>query len=202
MPYNSLKALLAICGFMLLFSLGQAQDLELLEFNQKRIKTSNRAMYVLGGWAVGNIALGGIQRSRLSGEQKYFHEMNLFWNLVNLGIAGAALYGNSQVDPGALSLFESLKEQDKLEKILWFNVALNGSYILGGAWLKERAKSATNRPERLKGYGNSLMLQGGFLLVYDLVHVLVQQSQSSDKVEAFLSQVQFSGTGISLRFIF
>ena len=146
MPDNSFKALLAICGFMLLFSLGHAQELELIEFNQQRIKTSNRAMYVLGGWAVGNIALGGIQRSRLSGEQKYFHEMNLFWNLVNLGIAGAALHGNSQVDPASLSLFESLKEQDKLEKILWFNVALNGSYMLGGAWLKERAKSATNRP--------------------------------------------------------
>ncbi|MDW3648154.1 MAG: hypothetical protein R8P61_13890 [Bacteroidia bacterium] len=202
MSNNSLKAFLAICGFMLLFSLGQAQNPELSEFNQKRLTTSNRAMYVLGGWAVGNIALGGIQRSRLSGEQKYFHEMNLFWNLVNLGIAGAALYGNAQLDPSSLSLFESLHEQDKLEKILWFNVALNGSYILGGAWLKERSKSATNRPERLKGYGNSLMLQGGFLLVYDLVHVLIQQSQSSDKIEAFLSQVQFSGTGISLRFIF
>lgn len=159
-------------------------------------------MYILGGWAIGNIALGGIQRSRTLGEKRYFHEMNVFWNLVNLGIAGAALYANAQTDPAALGLWESLNEQQRLEKILWFNVALNGSYILGGAWLKERSKTSGKNPERLQGYGNSLILQGSFLFAYDLVHVLIQQAQSAEKIQSFLSQVQFTGNSLAFRFIF
>lgn len=188
--------------FFLMLNFCWAQQEDLTAFNQKRIHTSTRAMYILGGWAVGNIALSGIQRSRLSGEKRYFHEMNVFWNIVNLGIAGAALYGNSKSDPAALTLWESIQEQEKLEKILWFNVALNGSYILGGAWLRERAKTSSRNPERLSGYGKSLILQGSFLLVYDLVHVLIQQNQSAGKLENFLSHVQFSGNGLGLHFIF
>ena len=182
--------------------LANAQDDALKVFNQQRIQTTNKAMYVLGGWAIGNIALGAVQRSRLEGQQKYFHEMNLFWNLVNLGIAGVALYGNLNNDPASLGLYESLKEQQNLEKILWFNVALNTSYMLGGVWLKERAKNSSNNPARLKGYGNSLILQGAFLFVFDIGHVLIQQSQSSGKIQHLLSHVQYTGNGISLAFIF
>lgn len=188
--------------FFLFLNSAWGQQKDLLVFNQERIQTSTKAMYILGGWAIGNIAVSGIQRSRLSGENRYFHEMNVFWNVVNLGIAGAALYGNANSDPAALGLFESLQEQQKLEKILWFNVALNGSYILGGAWMMERSKSSSKNPERLRGYGKSLVLQGSFLLVYDLVHVLIQQNQSSGKIEQLLGHVQFSGNGIGLQFIF
>jgi len=193
---------LIIPFFLLCFSDAWSQQEALSAFNKKRLQTSTRAMYILGGWAIGNIALGRIQRSRSLGEKRYFHEMNVFWNVVNLGIAGAALYGNAHTDPASLGLWESLNEQQRLEKILWFNVALNGSYILGGAWLKERSKSSSKNPERLKGYGNSLMLQGSFLLVYDLIHVLIQQSQSSEKINEFLGHVQFTGNGMAFRFIF
>lgn len=190
------------CLFLLCFSYGMSQQEALSSFNQKRLQTSTRAMYILGGWAIGNIAIGGIRRSRTLGEKRYFHEMNVFWNLVNLGIAGAALYGNAKADPAAMGLWESLNEQQRLEKILWFNVALNGSYILGGAWLKERAKTSGKNPERLRGYGNSLILQGSFLFVYDLVHVFIQQAQSAEKIQTFLSHVQFTGNSLALRFIF
>ncbi|MEM6806142.1 MAG: hypothetical protein AAF696_32390 [Bacteroidota bacterium] len=202
MNYQQSRLIFFFSCFFCVPFLVNAQDDSLTAFNTQRIQTSNKAMYVLGGWAIGNIALGAVQRSRLEGQQRYFHEMNLFWNLVNLGIAGAALYGNMKSDPAALGLYESLKEQKNLEKILWFNVALNTSYMVGGAWLKERAKNATNNPDRLRGYGNSLILQGAFLFVFDIGHVLIQQSQSSDKIQQLLSHVHFRGNGISLAFIF
>jgi len=179
-----------------------SQQEGLQAFNQQRIENSNHAMYVLGGWAISNIAISGIQRSRHLGEKRYFHEMNVFWNLVNLGIAGAALYGNAKADPSSLGLFESIQEQQRLEKILWFNVALNGSYMLGGFWMREKAKNSLKNPQRLTGYGNSLILQGSFLLVYDLVHVLIQQSHSLDSLEQLLTFVQVSSEGFAFRFIF
>lgn len=202
MNYQQARLFLLVSCFFCAPFMVNAQNDNLEAFNTQRIQTSNKAMYVLGGWAIGNIALGAVQRSRLDGQQKYFHEMNFFWNLVNLGIAGAALYGNIKNDPAALGLYESLKEQQNLEKILWFNVALNTSYMVAGVWLKERAKNNGNNPDRLKGYGNSLILQGAFLFAFDIGHVLIQQSQSSDKIQQLLSQLHFTGNGISLAFIF
>jgi hypothetical protein len=51
-------------------------------------------MYVLGGWAVVNNSSGAIGWANSNSSAKYLHQMNLFWNTVNPGIAGFVLYNN------------------------------------------------------------------------------------------------------------
>jgi hypothetical protein len=55
------------------------------------------------------------------------------------------------------------------EKTLLINSALDVGYIGTGFLLKYFSTKASQRNDLLKGYGNSLILQGGFLLVFDLV---------------------------------
>ncbi|MEM6344480.1 MAG: hypothetical protein AAF927_11395 [Bacteroidota bacterium] len=179
-----------------------AQDQTLLELNTNRLQLNKTNMYVLGAWAVGNIAVSGVLRSRTTGSTRYFHEMNVFWNVVNLGLAAGGLYGTYTTDPAMLSLWESYQAQQKLEKILLFNLALNFSYMTAGGFLIERAKNTSNRPERLKGYGQSLLLQGGFLLLFDTAQYLLHHNQAQPKLEHLLSHVQVGPQGIGLHWVF
>ena len=153
-------------------------------------------MYILGGWAVANIAGGAILRSQTAGTTRYFHEMNVFWNVVNLGLAGAGLYGSFRTDPASLTAWQSFQEQQSIEKILLFNAALDLAYMAGGAYMIERSRRVENKPERIKGYGQSLILQGGFLLLFDATLYLIHQRSASPLLQDLLSQVQVSGNGI------
>ena len=47
------------------------------------------------------------------------------------------------------------------------NAGLDLAYIGTGAWLTQKSKTTTKKPERLEGFGNSLLMQGGFLLLFD-----------------------------------
>lgn len=66
-----------------------AQEIpELTAFNQTRINYNESGMIILGSWAVGNMIWGGIGASNSTGQTKAFHQMNIYWNSVNLIIAG------------------------------------------------------------------------------------------------------------------
>ena len=65
-----------------------------VEYYGKSLDMNNIGMAVLGGWALANISIGAYGWSQQSGQESYFHQMNLFWNTVNLTIAGFALYSN------------------------------------------------------------------------------------------------------------
>lgn len=152
-----------------------AQDsLSLEKFNRERIQTTKTAMIVLGGWSVANITTGLIAMEQTSGEAKYFHQMNAIWNVVNLGIATAGYLGNRKLNPGNYNMQGSIKEQNKIEKIYLVNGALDVAYILGGLYAREYGKNQTGKEQdRWKGYGSSIMLQGGFLLLYDAVNLTI-----------------------------
>lgn len=88
-------------------------------------------MVVLGGWSVANITTGLIAMGQTSGEARYFHQMNAIWNVVNLGIATAGYLGNRRLDPAGYNWQQSIREQNKIEKIYLVNGALDLAYILG-----------------------------------------------------------------------
>ncbi|MDX2284229.1 MAG: hypothetical protein NW241_08705 [Bacteroidia bacterium] len=167
-----------------------AQDSLLYRLNDQRIRANRTHMYVLGGWALGNIAAGSVLRARSTGSARYFHEMNAVWNVVNLGLAAGGLYGSYTSDPAAYGAWDTYQEQQKLEKILLFNLALNFTYMTAGAWMQERAKTASRNPERLKGYGQSLVLQGGFLLLFDTAQYLRHHSLAAPGLEQLFQHLQ------------
>ncbi|MCS6808894.1 MAG: hypothetical protein NZ661_08785 [Candidatus Kapabacteria bacterium] len=142
--------------------------------NISRITINKAAMITLGAWAVGNIALNGallaFQHPPASAERPaayHFQQMNVFWNVVNLGLACAGLYGAYTETPTGSSLFETLSRQSSIENILLFNAGLDIAYIAAGGWMIEHSKNTTSQHSLWKGYGYSLILQGAFLLVFD-----------------------------------
>lgn len=155
-------------------------------------------MLVLGSWATANIVMSPILANSASGSDKYFHQMNGYWNGVNLLIAGIGYYTASKSDPNGLSMSQSLKEQQKLEKTLLFNAGLDLAYIAGCFYLQERAKNATCNTNQLQGFGESLVLQGGFLFALDVVFYLVQKKHGS-KLFPLIDNLAIHPTGFSFR---
>src|SRR5690554_4936769 len=114
-------------------------------------------MVVLSSWAAANITTGAIGWTVTKGETMYFHQMNVFWNIVNLGIAVPGLFKNNkeqQISNGRL-----IKQQYSTEQIYLINNGLNVLYIGSGALLKTIAETYPKNQTRFKGYGNALLLQ-------------------------------------------
>ncbi|MDQ1085788.1 hypothetical protein [Siphonobacter sp. SORGH_AS_1065] len=140
------------------------------EFDQNRIALTRKGLYVLGGWAVGNLAYSGSKLAQSSGEAKAFHQMNMGWGAVNLLLAGIGTLTSS---PRPRTPYEVLQQQEKFEKIFLVNTALDVAYVAGGAYLNEKGKNQENA--RNQGFGKSVMLQGAFLFAFDGLMYLVHR---------------------------
>ncbi len=123
-------------------------------------------MLVLGGWGAVNIVGGAIGTRTHNPEARYFHQMNVIWGSTNLLIAGLGYLSATKENTSGLSLSTVLAKQHKMEKTFLLNAGLDLAYITTGLYLSERSRRNAD-PSKLKGYGNSTMLQGGFLLLFD-----------------------------------
>ncbi len=150
-----------------------SQTTDLDQFNHNRNQINKYAMITLGSWAVGNMAINGALYGSGEKDRKYCYQMNIAWNTINLAIAGFGLYGALNPDT-TLTLFESIQQQSNIEKILLFNAGLDVGYIMTGFYLMEKSKNSAKHEHRLKGYGKSLVLQGGFLFLFDLTVYFIQ----------------------------
>jgi hypothetical protein len=165
----SFTASSALVAALLLLSLTVSAQDSFPDFYTHNIKINNTGMYILGSWAVLNMATGAYGWSKYSGDRMYFNQMNLFWNVVNISIAGFAIYNNYTGDTGGLSQQELMEKVIKTENILLINAGLDIGYIGSGFLLRHLSGKSEKRADLLRGYGSSLILQGGFLLVFDLV---------------------------------
>ena len=130
------------------------------------------AMKILGGWSAINLVSSPFLKTTETESWHHFHQMNFNWNLVNAGIAGLGYVGIQKRKEKYWSLSSIEKERKKLRKSLAVNMGLDVCYMLAGAILKNRAeKMSSDDQTRNISFGNSLMLQGGFLLVFDGVFV-------------------------------
>jgi len=179
MKTTSVKSIILFSILIMISCYTFAQD-DYTEFFKRSIMTNSTGMAVLGGWAIGNITLGAYGWAQYSGQQKYFNQMNLFWNTVNLSIAGFALYKNYHTDASLFDAQEILARHLQTEKILLINSALDIGYIGTGFLLRHLSTRSDQRSELLNGYGNSLILQGGFLFVFDLCLYGILRNQRLD----------------------
>jgi len=165
-----------LIGVFLLFGLQMAKGQDITssaEWGRDFSDLQQNGMLVLGSWAAGNFAVSGYQMTRTKGTTYYFHQMNVFWNTVNMAIAVGGYLGANQL--GDLSALELYDEYNNFSKILLFNTGLDVAYVMTGLYLRERSGNVQKHSRRLKGYGNSLLLQGGFLFAFDLVLVLINE---------------------------
>ncbi len=192
-----MKLSLTFIFAMLFISTAYAQDI--LEINKDRQKLSRECMTFLTSWAAVNIA-GGSAAYYLAKDRewKYFHEMNVFWNTVNLGlgISGLLMERKSRTD---LNMEQSLKAQKRVERIFLVNSGIDLIYI--GSGLAMRQMQNAKNPERMRGYGNALILQGSFLLVFDGVEYFLHRSNGYRYKTSKLS-FNFNGNSVALSYNF
>jgi hypothetical protein len=155
------------------------------DFNDSVARSRNSitrtAMITLGSWAVANIASGFIIAGTTQGQAKYAWRMNGYWNFINLGLAGMGYLNAMRAAAKKYSFADNFEAQHALEKIYVFNFGLDLAYIAGGFYLRERGRSATDpaSADQLKGYGTSIVAQGGFLLLMDGVMILLHKKNTA-----------------------
>ena len=168
-----------------------SQNLMLSNFNQERLDLNRKGLTVLGSWAGANLITNGILLVNASGSDKYFYQMNVYWNIVNGALAGLGVLQAKKMQNG-LSPFQTLEEQSNTEKTFLVNTGLDVAYVMTGVYLLEKSTNAIDSQDRLKGYGQSVILQGGFLLLFDGIMYGVHRSHLK-KGKAIFENLTFTG---------
>lgn len=166
-----------------------------------RIRLVRNNMHVRAAWAGANIVQGAISSSNTTGPEHHMHQMNAYWNTANLAVAGIGLLRVRQQLKRNYDRELNLKEQYRLEKILLLSAGLDLGYIATGLYLKERGMRKEN--DQTQGYGTSLVLQGAFLLVLDVIQY-GQHRRNTRWLEKTREQLQVGttphGLGLTYRF--
>ena len=146
-----------------------------LSFHKEFYKTQQNSLLLLSSWSVGNLALSPflgnnfkVFRNNFVGDvssNDYFHQMNFNWNLLNAGIAGMSHYLVYKDQRKPWNIQELTLKKKKAEKSIKINMALDVAYMISGLLIKQFDKNLSIN----QGYGNSLILQGGYLLIYDAI---------------------------------
>jgi len=170
----------------------QAQR-ELPQFNKERLRINQTGFLVLNAWSVANLATGLIAQSSAGGEAKYFHRMNAIWGGVNLLIALPA-YINARKSKTDLTLEASARGQAAIEKTFILNAGLDIAYLAGSTWFLEKATTSAN-PDKYRGYGKSILMQGAFLLLFDAV-MFTTHNRHGKKLYKALNGLQLAPNNI------
>jgi hypothetical protein len=143
----------------------------------KHNRINRSGMLVLGGWAIANMTQGAIGNFKYTDERKYFSQMNLMWNVVNVGIASYAIYQINSMDIASLSPEQMAQKFTQSQNLYLINSGLDILYMAGGLFMINASKKSVKNEFMLKGYGQSVILQGGFLLAFDLAMFFIQNKQ-------------------------
>jgi hypothetical protein len=171
----------------------------LVQFNKERIQLDKRLMVGLGSWASTNFIVSGIGWATVpSGEAHYFHQMNVMWNTVNIGLAVPG-YLKAKKANSALTFAETIRTQHQTEKIFLINSGLDIGYMAGGLLLRSEAKTNISKQDQFNGYGNSMLMQGGFLFVFDLTAYILHNGHSKKSLDKMMNSVEMSSSGLGLQ---
>lgn len=195
-----------VLGVLLLAATAaRSQSFELDKFTEKAHKTTQTGMLVLSSWAVANIGTGFIAAGQTSGSDKYMHQMNAYFNIVNLAIAQAGYWGSRKRMKTKQSFSQAVKQQNSEEKTFLLNAGLDAAYILGGLYWAELGKRHPGEKKyfRFRGYGKSLVLQGGFLMIFDGLMYAIRHGQGKilfKQLENIDLAIAPGGAGLVYRF--
>lgn len=186
--------------FILLFSLiSIGQEAALDSYLRKEYRLERNAMIALTSWGGTNLSSGLIGWGISNGESKYFHQMNAAWGAINAGIGISALLINKD-QPETVS--EALNRSHRTEKILYLNTGLDVAYVTAGFLFKARSKNNPKNVDRFRGFGNSLLLQGGFLLLFDITQIIIHSRHRKANQQKLWSNLSLSDSGLGLKYKF
>ena len=199
-----MKYLLIILSCFVIKSSMAQTDSIIHQFEKRKNNLNHKGMIVLSSWALANIA-GSVAGYGLTNsyEEKQFYIMNGTWGLINLGIGLPGVFSKSK--PSS-SIYELQKQQTKVEKIFLANAILDVVYVSGGFYLKEYALNQTDikKHERFNAYGNSIIIQGAGLLMFDMAMTFLNNNNRKKHLDPFLKKasISFSGNFIKLGYKF
>jgi hypothetical protein len=83
-----------------------------------------------------------------------------------------------------------------IEKTFLINGGLDLIYITAGLYCLEKGNNTSNR-DKYKGYGNSLLMQGGSLLLFDAIMYIINVNHGK-QLYKLLDKIQFSGNAVGV----
>ena len=193
------KSIMFICLIAASFS-SYSQKIDLTKFEKERISIQKKSMIALAGWSAANIVVSGIATNTRNKEMRYFHQMNVMWGGINLAIAGLGYWGAGREKINNPTLADVLKHQNRIEKTYLINAGLDVVYIGSGLLMRQLSDNQKN-PAKFKGYGNSIMLQGGFLLVYDAIIYAIHKKHGK-QLKGMVDKVSLSGGPASVSLVY
>lgn len=177
---------------------------ELKRFNQDRVSLNRDGLYALGAWSVGNMAISGAGWAVSKGSDKYFHMGNVLWNTVNLAIAVPGIVGSYKDKGGSEDAPLSIKKQRGITRTYLINFGLDFAYIGSGIALWEfgKSRSGWKHSDKFNGFGQSLLMQGGFLLLFDATMYSIHAHHGIKLKGNTNSYLGFTGNGFRYQLSF
>ena len=184
----------------LTFKISVAQtDSIIKQFDSRANNLNRNGMIVLSSWAGANIVGSAVGYALTkSNEEKDFYMMNASWGVINLGLALPSLLSKEK---SSASIYDLQKKQTKTEKIFLANAILDVAYITSGFYLKEYASHQTDlkKQERFTGFGNSIVIQGAGLMVFDMAMTILNNRNRKKHLDTFLKKASFNFSGNFLK---
>ena len=190
--------LLIICLSISIITFSQVSSIT--AFEQQRINYNKNGMLLLGSWSASNIIVSAFASKTNNQQAHYFHNMNIMWNSVNLALATAGYISAVKETTNNLTLSNVLNHQNKTEKLFLFNTGLDVAYVTAGFYLKEKGNSNIN-PAKLKGYGDAVIMQGGFLLLFDAI-MYAMHNKHGKNLNNFTDKVQLVASPLGVAMVY
>ncbi|MCH2022014.1 MAG: hypothetical protein MK207_05990 [Saprospiraceae bacterium] len=177
------------------------------QINETRCKHTLNGMVAFSGWTVANLAVGTAGVLTTAGELQHFYEMNVYFNVINLGIAIPGLINAIKAKPGGLSFEKTVKETQKVKTLFLVNGILDFTYITAGFLMREIGHNNSHNKsieDRLLGYGDSFIMQGSFLLLFDFIEFALH-AKNSNRLDEHWQKISLkpygsSGIGVCLQY--
>lgn len=131
-------------------------------------------------WAVLNMVGGLWMQQQRNKFWRGIAMQSISWGAINAGIALIGSFFsrrryNNHDNPYKSDI--TAGEERNLRRALWVNAGLDVFYVLGGlllAWTRGR------RDRLMRGNGWGVVIQGGFLMLFDVVHALIMSADDHE----------------------
>ncbi|WP_141676827.1 DUF6992 family protein [Hydrotalea lipotrueae] len=167
------------------------QKYDSIYINRQTLIKNN--MSILGAWAGLNIIQSSISAASTSGNTQTFFKMNVYWNTVNAAIAGIGFLQAKKALTKKITPQQNWLQQQKTEQFLLLNTGLDAAYITTGLYLREHGLRKNN--DQTEGFGSSIILQGSFLFVLDVIQYL-EHHQNGKRLSKLCLEPANNGLGL------
>lgn len=144
---------------------------ELDDFDARFYLILRKHLAVLAWWSILNLLAGILALFFAQGVWYYFLMMGLIWGIINFVIT-VVIFEHTfyrKFSQGG-DAYARIDAQRHVDRLMFLNIGIDSAYIFVGCWLREHSFVAeVAHPELWLGFGWSIIIQGLFLLIQDIL---------------------------------